>query len=105
MKKNGLTASLTFNRCTVVIQKHGPLLSLAATRPQPDDGLDPIKALLWSAVINGVVAVPLVAIIMLMAMRADVMGRFVLPRTLTRLQRNSNTSNTITMMRPTPPPP
>jgi NRAMP (natural resistance-associated macrophage protein)-like metal ion transporter len=45
-------------------------------------GLDPIKALFWSAVINGVVAVPLMAIIMLMAMRADVMGRFVLPRPL-----------------------
>jgi NRAMP (natural resistance-associated macrophage protein)-like metal ion transporter len=45
-------------------------------------GLDPIKALFWSAVINGVVAVPLMVIIMLMAMRQDVMGRFVLPRAL-----------------------
>jgi NRAMP (natural resistance-associated macrophage protein)-like metal ion transporter len=45
-------------------------------------GLDPIKALFWSAVINGVVAVPLMVIIMLMAMRRDVIGRFVLPRTL-----------------------
>jgi NRAMP (natural resistance-associated macrophage protein)-like metal ion transporter len=45
-------------------------------------GLDPIKALFWSAVINGVVAVPLMVIIMLMAMRTDVMGRFVLPRAL-----------------------
>jgi NRAMP (natural resistance-associated macrophage protein)-like metal ion transporter len=45
-------------------------------------GLDPIKALFWSAVINGVVAVPLMAIIMLMAMRSDVMGGFVLPRPL-----------------------
>ena len=45
-------------------------------------GLDPIKALFWSAVINGVVAVPLMVVIMLMAMRPDVMGRFVLPRAL-----------------------
>jgi NRAMP (natural resistance-associated macrophage protein)-like metal ion transporter len=45
-------------------------------------GLDPIKALFWCAVINGVVAVPLMVIIMLMAMRTDVMGRFVLPRPL-----------------------
>ena len=45
-------------------------------------GLDPIKALFWSAVINGVVAVPLMVIIMLMAMREDVMGDFVLPRAL-----------------------
>ena len=45
-------------------------------------GLDPIKALFWSAVINGVVAVPVMVIIMLMAMRPDVMGHFVLPRAL-----------------------
>ena len=45
-------------------------------------GLDPIKALFWSAVINGVVAVPLMVIIMIVAMRPDVMGRFVLPRAL-----------------------
>ena len=45
-------------------------------------GVDPIKALFWSAVINGVVAVPLMVIIMLMSMREDVMGRFVLPRPL-----------------------
>jgi Mn2+/Fe2+ NRAMP family transporter len=37
-------------------------------------GLDPIKALVWSAVINGVVSAPLMAIIMLMAMRRGVMG-------------------------------
>jgi NRAMP (natural resistance-associated macrophage protein)-like metal ion transporter len=45
-------------------------------------GLDPMKALFWAAVVNGVVAVPLMVIIMLMGMRADVMGRFVLPRPL-----------------------
>ena len=45
-------------------------------------GIDPIKALFWSAVINGVVAVPLMVVMMLMAMRRDVMGRFVLPRPL-----------------------
>ena len=45
-------------------------------------GLDPIKALFWSAVINGVVAVPLMIVIMLMASRRDVMGPFVLARPL-----------------------
>jgi Mn2+/Fe2+ NRAMP family transporter len=45
-------------------------------------GLDPIKALFWSAVINGIVAVPLMAVIMLLAMRSDIMGRFTLPRPL-----------------------
>jgi NRAMP (natural resistance-associated macrophage protein)-like metal ion transporter len=39
-------------------------------------GLDPIKALYWSAVINGVIAVPVMATMMLMAARSDVMGRF-----------------------------
>lgn len=40
-------------------------------------GLDPIRALFWAAVINGVVAVPLMVIIMLLATRRDVMGPFV----------------------------
>jgi Mn2+/Fe2+ NRAMP family transporter len=44
--------------------------------------LDPIKALFWSAVINGVVAVPLMVVIMLMAMQRRVMGAFTLPRLL-----------------------
>jgi Mn2+/Fe2+ NRAMP family transporter len=44
--------------------------------------LDPIKALFWSAVINGVVAVPLMVVIMLMAMQRRVMGSFILPRPL-----------------------
>ncbi len=40
--------------------------------------LDPIKALFWSAVINGVVAVPIMVILMLLASRTSVMGRFTL---------------------------
>jgi len=42
-------------------------------------GIDPIKALFWCAVINGVVAVPLMLVMMIMAMQPKVMGRFVLP--------------------------
>ena len=38
--------------------------------------LDPIKALFWSAVINGVVAVPLMVLIMHMAARRVIMGDF-----------------------------
>jgi NRAMP (natural resistance-associated macrophage protein)-like metal ion transporter len=38
--------------------------------------IDPIKALFWSAVINGVVAVPVMGMIMLMASRRKVMGEF-----------------------------
>jgi NRAMP (natural resistance-associated macrophage protein)-like metal ion transporter len=39
--------------------------------------LDPIKALFWSAVVNGVTAVPLMAIIMLLVSRKSLMGVFV----------------------------
>lgn len=39
-------------------------------------GIDPIRALFWSAVINGVIAVPVLAIMMLIASRASVMGEF-----------------------------
>ena len=38
--------------------------------------LDPIKALYWSAVINGVVAVPVMTVMMLMTARQKVMGKF-----------------------------
>lgn len=38
--------------------------------------INPIKALYWSAVINGVVAVPVMAIMMLMTARTSVMGEF-----------------------------
>jgi Mn2+/Fe2+ NRAMP family transporter len=44
--------------------------------------LDPIKALFWTAVINGVVAVPLMIIMMIMTMQPKVMGQFTLPRLL-----------------------
>ena len=42
-------------------------------------GIDPIKALFWCAVLNGVVAVPLMVVMMIMASQPKVMGRFVLP--------------------------
>ncbi len=38
--------------------------------------IDPIKALYWAAVINGVVAVPVMAVMMLMAQRKSIMGVF-----------------------------
>ena len=40
--------------------------------------IDPVKALFWSAVINGVVAVPVMVMMMLLAARPKVMGRFTL---------------------------
>ena len=47
--------------------------------------IDPIKALFWSAVINGVIAVPIMAIMMIMAVRPDIMGAFVIKKNLRRL--------------------
>jgi len=41
--------------------------------------LDPIKALFWAAVANGVIAVPSMIAMLSMARRRDVMGPFVLP--------------------------
>ncbi len=38
--------------------------------------IDPIKMLFWSAVINGVIAVPLMVVIMFLASRRKVMGKF-----------------------------
>jgi len=38
--------------------------------------LSPIKALFWSAVINGVVAVPIMVVVMLMAQNRKVLGQF-----------------------------
>ncbi|MGA7984768.1 MAG: Nramp family divalent metal transporter [Burkholderiales bacterium] len=47
--------------------------------------IDPIKALFWSAVINGVVAVPIMAVMMLLASRPEAMGPFVVSKRLKRL--------------------
>ena len=43
---------------------------------------DPIRALFWTAVVNGVVSAPLMLVIMLLAGRPSVMGHFTLPRRL-----------------------
>jgi len=40
--------------------------------------ISPIKALYWSAVINGVLSVPIMGMMMLMASRKEIMGRFTL---------------------------
>ena len=41
--------------------------------------IDPIRALFWSAVINGVIVAPLMMVIMRMVARPSVMGQFVAP--------------------------
>ncbi|MEP6657393.1 MAG: divalent metal cation transporter, partial [Betaproteobacteria bacterium] len=44
--------------------------------------IDPIKALFWSAVINGVIAVPIMAVMMLLGADEKVMGTFIIRRRL-----------------------
>ena len=43
-------------------------------------GLDPIRALVWSAVVNGVIVVPIMAAMMILAGRPRLMGEFVAAR-------------------------
>jgi NRAMP (natural resistance-associated macrophage protein)-like metal ion transporter len=40
--------------------------------------LDPIRALVWSAEINGVIAIPIMTVMMMLAVRQDIMGQFVI---------------------------
>jgi Mn2+/Fe2+ NRAMP family transporter len=46
---------------------------------------DPVKELFWSAVVNGVIAVPIMAVMMLLASRRDTMGEHVIDARLHRL--------------------
>jgi Mn2+/Fe2+ NRAMP family transporter len=47
--------------------------------------IDPIKALFWTAVINGVIAVPIMVVMMLLADDPKVMGAFIVKRRLKAL--------------------
>ncbi|MDB6060317.1 MAG: mntH [Verrucomicrobiaceae bacterium] len=47
--------------------------------------INPIKALYWSAVINGVISVPIMAVMMSMASRKEIMGQFVIGNRLKTL--------------------
>jgi len=46
-------------------------------------GINPIKALYWTAIVNGVLAAPLMAIMMLIVRNPKAMGELVLPRVAT----------------------
>ncbi len=48
-------------------------------------GVDSIKMLLWAAMVNGVISVPIMAVMMLLAAKPAVMGRFVVSRRLRTL--------------------
>jgi Mn2+/Fe2+ NRAMP family transporter len=45
--------------------------------------VNPIRALFWSAVLNGIVAVPLMAAMMVVASSREVMGKFTASQGLT----------------------
>ncbi len=47
--------------------------------------IDPIKALFWSAVINGVISLPIMVVMMLLGSNERVMGRFTIGKRLRRL--------------------
>jgi Mn2+/Fe2+ NRAMP family transporter len=42
-------------------------------------GIDPIRALFWSAVVNGIVSVPLMFFLMIISSKSQIVGEFVLP--------------------------
>jgi Mn2+/Fe2+ NRAMP family transporter len=42
--------------------------------------LDPIKALVWSAVVNGVIAVPIMAVMMWLGRHPTILGQYTLTR-------------------------
>lgn len=44
--------------------------------------IDPVRALFWAAVLNGVISVPIMAVMMLLAARTDIMGGHVIGRRL-----------------------
>lgn len=41
--------------------------------------IDPVKALFWAAMLNGLMTAPIMTVIMMMASNQKVMGRFVIP--------------------------
>jgi Mn2+/Fe2+ NRAMP family transporter len=57
-------------------------LSLLAALVIQYSPISPMKALFWSAVLNGLVAVPLLVVILLLASKESVMGQFVAPRAI-----------------------
>jgi Mn2+/Fe2+ NRAMP family transporter len=63
------TEAKAFYATIVVATAAGVLLNFSP--------IDPIRALFWSAVVNGIVAVPVMIVIMLLAGRSEVLGDFV----------------------------
>ena len=60
-----------FYGCIVMAMMAGIAMNFA--------GIDPVRALIWSAVINGALSAPVLVLMMLIAARTDVMGSLALP--------------------------
>jgi NRAMP (natural resistance-associated macrophage protein)-like metal ion transporter len=60
--------------------------------------LDPMRALLWSAEINGVIAIPIMAVMMMLATRRDIMGQFVIRPRLRGLGWTATGVMTVTVL-------
>jgi len=44
--------------------------------------IDPVQALVWSAIINGVIAIPIMAVMMIIASKPEIMGTFIIKKKL-----------------------
>lgn len=60
--------------------------------------IDPIRALYWAAVLNGVVSVPIMAVMMRLATRHEVMGPFVVRRRLKWLGWTATTAMAVAVL-------
>lgn len=60
--------------------------------------IDPIKALFWAAVINGVISVPIMALMMRMATNRDVMGPFAVTKRLRLLGWGATAAMTLAVI-------
>ena len=60
--------------------------------------VDPVRELFWAAVLNGIISVPIMAVMMLLATRPSVMGRYVLGAGLRRLGWAATTAMTAVVL-------
>ncbi len=68
----GLGLSLTEARNFYAVLAAATLIGVALDF----SGMDPIRMLLMSAIVNGVIAVPIMVVMMMLAVKPDVMGPF-----------------------------
>jgi Mn2+/Fe2+ NRAMP family transporter len=70
---------LSWPRCLNHREEHRPLSHIRSCSASRFDfaPLDPIKALYWSAIINGIVAAPVMVVLMILVRQQKIMGQFV----------------------------